>query len=82
MYNQQVERAKEINTTYQGVKGDAYLSNFINIPDNCIFDYMHTCCIGPIEQLLNLWLFTKRNSQNELNDWYLSMKSFYEINFV
>lgn len=71
IYKEQVEEAKRLNETYQGVKGESYMSQLIVIPDNCLFDYMHTSCIGTLEQMLNLWLFTKINSQNEINAWYL-----------
>lgn len=74
-YLQQVEEAKRIKQTFQGVKGEAYLAKFIDIPDHVIFDYMHTTCIGTLEDLLNLWLFTKTNSKNENNPWYLSIIS-------
>lgn len=71
IYKKQVSRAIETKNTFVGVKGQAYLSNLIIIPENVIIDYMHTSCIGTIEQLLNLWMHTKTNSHNEMNCWYL-----------
>lgn len=71
IYKEQVKFAEENQTTYKGIKGASSLNEYLDLPDNSILDYVHLCCLGTMDQLLNLWLFEKTNSNNEINEWYL-----------
>ena len=66
-YLQQVQVANDQNTTYMGVKGSCWLSQFIQIPENVILDYMHLSCIGVVKSLMFLWLESKRD-----DSWFIS----------
>lgn len=73
-YLKQVDIAINTGNTYQGVKGSTHLSNYLNIPDHILFDFMHCSCIGTCEQLLNLWLFERYDENRDPNVWYLGIK--------
>jgi len=66
-YLQQVNQAQVLNQTYMGVKGKCWISQFINIPENVILDYMHLSCIGVVKSLMFLWIDSKRDDQ-----WFIS----------
>ncbi|CAF1044996.1 unnamed protein product [Brachionus calyciflorus] len=50
-YLEQVEKALTDNVYYEGVKGYSHLSNWIKIPDDVIFDYMHMCLLGTFKRM-------------------------------
>ena len=43
------------------------MSEFVNIPDQILFDKMHTTARGAMEDLANLWL----NSNFSHKQWYI-----------
>ena len=52
-YELQVKKALNENMSYEGVKGFSYLSNWIKIPDDVIYDYMHMCLLGTFRRVFN-----------------------------
>jgi hypothetical protein len=54
-YIRQLATAVETKKPCMGIMGPCWISKFINIPDDIILDYMHVCCIGTMQQQVNLW---------------------------
>jgi hypothetical protein len=73
-YVQQVKHAQINNETNMGVKGSCWISQFINIPENVILDYMHLSCIGVVKSLMFLWIDSKRDDK-----WFIS--NYFLLNF-
>ncbi|RNA35397.1 hypothetical protein BpHYR1_023064 [Brachionus plicatilis] len=46
--NLQAETAEKSSVCFKGIKGFTYISNWISIPNDVIYDYMHLCLIGII----------------------------------
>ena len=66
-YLKDVSKSLKNNKSSRGVCGPSFFSNFINIVDQYLFDYMHVTIRGPLDDCLNLWL----NSCYSSKDWYI-----------
>jgi hypothetical protein len=55
LYQTQVKESQITGNESYGIKGPCWMSKFIKIPENVILDYMHVCCIGTMQQQLELW---------------------------
>ena len=66
-YEECVQEAIESRTTIKGVKGFAYISNWISIPNNILLDYMHLCLQGTFNSMFNNFF----DSQFHLKEFYL-----------
>ena len=75
MYIKQVEEAERNQMKIKGIKGYSYLSKWIKIPENVIYDYMHMCLLGTFKSMFNN--FFLKNNHNE--PFYLSMFIFIYI---
>lgn len=73
-YNLQVEKAIVNNCCFEGIKGSSYISNWITIPDNVIFDYMHLSLVGTFKKMFNSF-FDQSNWQEK---YYLSIFFFFK----
>ena len=80
IYNQQVQTARRDGVTFEGVKGPCFLSEILKIPDQILFDYMHTSCIGTLEHVITIWLNYKYDINQQVNDWYLG--KFVTLHFI
>lgn len=67
IYKQQVKFSLENGVCYFGVKGDTFISNWIDIPSSVLLDYMHLCLIGSFKSMVNN-LF---DSKNKYESYYL-----------
>ncbi len=67
-YLKHVELSKTAHkNVYKGIKGESYLSNWIELPDAQIKDYMHLCLQGSFKAII-MSLF---NSINHRENYYL-----------
>ena len=81
IYKVQVQTARRDGAPFEGVKGPCFLSEILKIPDQILFDYMHTSCIGTLEHVLSLWLNQKFDINQQVNDWYLGKYDIINFNF-
>ncbi|CAF0888461.1 unnamed protein product [Brachionus calyciflorus] len=63
-YNLQVKKAENENIVFEGIKGFSYLSNWISIPEDILFDYMHLSLVGTFKKIFNNF-FDKSNWQEK-----------------
>ena len=83
MYKMQVQTARQNRAPFQGIKGQAFLADIIQIPDNILFDYMHSSFIGTVEHVISQWINDKFDETKTVNDWYLGNNSFiYSNNYI
>lgn len=68
-YLKHVTKAVETNQAFKGVKGFSFLSNWLDIPNSIIYDYMHMCLIGSFKAIINN-LFSSKNNSTE---YYMGM---------
>ena len=68
MYQKQVIDLVEKEKVVTGIKGYAFLSKWISIPDHVIFDYMHLCILGTFKYMFNSFF----DSTNWREPYYLS----------
>ena len=66
-YLADVKKTQTLGVSSRGIKGPSVLSEFVNIPDQILFDKMHTTARGAMEDLANLWL----NSNFSHKQWYI-----------
>lgn len=50
-----------------GIKGPCWLSKYMSIPEQVIFDFMHLGLLGIVKSLLTIWC----SSKNHKETWYL-----------
>ena len=58
-YNNDLKTALEIRTTFNGIKDHAYISLWLDIPDNVIIDPMHLCLLGTYKFMFNNFFLSK-----------------------
>ena len=66
-YLADVKKTKTEGVSSRGIKGPSILSEFVNIPDQILFDKMHTTARGAMEDLADLLL----NSNYSHKKWYI-----------
>lgn len=66
-YNLQVLESEKLNQPFEGIKGFSYLSNWLKIPDNVLFDYMHMSLLGTFKAMINNFF----DSTNSKKPFYL-----------
>jgi hypothetical protein len=69
-YKRALRIAKSQKKIFQGVKGPCWISKFLSIPEDVFLDPMHTCFLGPAEDLLSMWCksATKEKKQPGFSD--------------
>lgn len=68
MYQQQVIESLQQRKVFQGIKGFSYLSNWIRIPEDVVYDYMHLSLLGTFKAMFNNFF----DSCNHKEPYYLS----------
>lgn len=58
------------NEKKYGLKGQSYLTNFLDLPNAMLIDYMHLICLGLFRNMMFFW-FDKSNSKF---DFYLGIE--------
>ena len=71
IYTKQVSICLKNKAPYEGVKDQAFLSNWLDIPECVIIDYMHLSLIGAFKQMFNNFF----NSTNHKEPYYLGCYS-------
>ena len=67
IYNRAVRLSLSNRKIFQGVKGSCWISKFLKIPEDVYFDPMHTCFLGPAEDLLFMWCKSARVKSTKTN---------------
>ncbi len=77
-YKRHVNKATELQlpkknqSSYKGIKGFSYLSNWINIPEDILLDYMHLCLIGTFKTIIcNLFDSSNKNQPYYLGKFFI-----------
>ena len=73
MYESQVIEAIDGHQTYLGIKGDAYLAKWINIPESVIYDPMHLIFIGTFKSLFNSFFDSKNHGKPYYLGWLIHL---------
>ena len=66
-YLADIKKTKTEGVSSRGIKGPSILSEFVNIPDQILFDKIHTIARGAMEDLADLLL----NSNYSHKKWYI-----------
>jgi hypothetical protein len=66
-----VEKSKIEGFPSRGIKGSSFLSQFVKIPEQILFDKMHTTARVAMEDMADLWL----NQNNSHKLWYIGSPS-------